>query len=121
MAKPDDENGEPDPEGPADPDTQKEYIEKETPSIEHLAGLSDEELHHMLGHKKVLEEARAGLAEAQKLTGKARDHAEKRIEEMFTPHIYGGEFKYLAEDARRAVKDKSKEAALNDTSPSSVL
>ena len=121
MARPEDEDEEPDPEEPVDPDMNKVYSKQAPPTIEHLSSLSDEELHHLMGHKKVISEARDGISEAMKLTGKAREHAENRVQDMFTPHIYGGEFKYLAQDAKDKVKHESGEDARNDTSPSSVL
>jgi hypothetical protein len=121
MARPDEEEDPPDPEDPADPDVQKEYKAPNTPKLEHLSEMSDEELHKMLGHHKTLEEVRKGVEEAMKLTGAARTHAEDRVKEMFTPHIGGYEFKYLAEDAKRAARKKDGKSALDDDSPASVM
>jgi hypothetical protein len=94
---------------------------EENPSIESIQALSDDEIHTLLGHKKDLENVRKGLTETAKLTGKAREYAEKRIQDWFTPHVYAGDFKYLAEDAVRATAKKTAKDALNDTSPCSVL
>lgn len=93
---------------------------EETPSIESILKLSDAELHDLLGHHKELEDVRKGLSEAAKLTGKAREEAENRIEDMFRPKVYTGELKYLAEDAKRRVKMDAK-MALEDDSPASVV
>ncbi len=94
---------------------------EENPTIANLSQLSDEELRDLLGQNKELEEVKKAITELETLKGEARKFAEDRIEGWFTPHVYPGDFKYLPDDARRAAKDKSKEAALNDTSPASVL
>ena len=94
---------------------------EENPSIETISKLSDDELRDLLGQNKELAEVKKAVAELKTLKGEARKYAENRIEGWFTPKVYPGDFKFLPDDARRAAKDKSKEAALNDTSPSSVL
>jgi hypothetical protein len=94
---------------------------EENPSIATISALSDAELHDLLGHNKELKDVREAIAELQTLKGEARKFAENRIEDMFSPKVYAGSLKYLPDDARRAAKDKSKSAALNDSSPGSVL
>lgn len=123
MAEPQpDEDEEPDPEDPADPDVEKgKAYNQPKHTIESVSAMSDEELHHLMGHKQQMAEARKGLEEASKLTGKARQHAEDRIHEILTPRIYGGEFKYLASDAMDKVKRETGKEALANDSPSSVL
>jgi|SRR5215469_12355358 len=101
---------------------QLEHAE-EKPSIESIAALSDSDLHELLGHNKDLKDVREGIAAAQALTGKAREYAEGRIDDWFRPKVYTGDFKYLAEDAKRRVaqEKKSAKAALDDDSPCSVI
>ena len=90
---------------------------EEDPTIENLAALTDEELGDLLGHPKQLENARDAIEELQKLTGKAREWANERIADMFLPDVSANRLKYLAEDAKLATK----EGALDDSRPSSVL
>lgn len=94
---------------------------EDSPSIDTIAALSDDELLEVMGFKRQIAEARKALAEMQKLTGDARKYAEERIVSMFTPHVYPSEFKYIVEDAQRKAKKQDGKAALCDCSPCSVL
>lgn len=79
-------------------------------SIDGLVALSDEELGKVLGYDKKVEQVRGYLSDMQALTGKAREYAENKIKERFTPNVDNYDFKYIAEDAKRATKS-GKEAA----------
>lgn len=101
-----------------------ETVAETSPSdmtIDKLAAMDDSTLLTALGFTKQLENAREAIAEMQKLSGKAREEAESRIENMFAPHVYPNEFKYIVEDAKRAANRKDGKAALCDCSPCSVL
>lgn len=102
-------------------ETDELEMAEENPSIETISQLSDAEIGDLLGHDKEIEEIREGIKMLDTLKGKAREYAQKRIEDMFSPKIYVGELKYLAEDAKRQARRDSKEAALDDDSPTSVI
>jgi len=93
---------------------------EDNPSVENLAKLSDNELATLFGLTKQLEDIKKAIKEMQTLTGKAREYAEERIENMLTPHIYPGDVKYIVEDAKRSVKKDAKTEMCN-CSPDSVL
>jgi hypothetical protein len=90
---------------------------EENPSIETLANLTDAEIGDLLGHPKAIETFKEACAQLQELKGKAREWADERIADMFQPDVSANRLKYLAEDAKIATK----EGALNDARPSSVL
>lgn len=90
---------------------------EENPSIETLAQLSDAEIGDLLGHPKAIETFKEACGELQALKGKAREWANTRIADMFAPDVSAMRLKFLAEDAVR----ETKEGAMDDTRPSSVL
>jgi len=94
---------------------------EDSPSIETIAALSDDELMELLGMKKQLADVRKAIKELETLTGKAKEYAEERIMDWFTPRVDTYSFKYLAEDAKRAASKKDGKAALDDCSCGSVL
>ena len=69
-------------------------------SIDTLAGMSDEELAHILGFDTQIEKVKADLAAMQKLTGDEREKAEANITKIFTPHICAHDFHYALSDAK---------------------
>lgn len=89
------------------------------PTLKELAAMPDEELMDVLGFKKRFEEAKEQIAEMDKLSGKGREHAETRIQEMLTPNVYHSDFKYILDSAKR--KNKTGADELKDCSPCSCL
>lgn len=89
-------------------------------SVEELLALDDPALMEALGLTRQLESAKENLQKISKLTGKAREFADSRLEELLTPRIGDNNLRYLVEDAERIAKKGGKEA-LNDCSPCSVM
>lgn len=75
--------------------------------IKTLQGKTDDELQTLLGFKSKIECFREDLATADKLSGKARETVERRLEEMFTPRPYVEDLKYTIESAERQAKRKT--------------
>jgi hypothetical protein len=87
--------------------------------IKDLKTKSDAELLELLGYTNKLAEFKTNIAEADKLTGKARELVEQRVQDMMTPNVYPTEIKWAIEDATR--KSKGGKEALADDSPDSVM
>lgn len=92
-----------------------------TNTIEGLMKLSDAELLDLLGYNRKLAQVREDLAEMSKLTGKARELAEEKVERLLTPDISEYQFRYALEDAQREAKPKTAKAAYEADSPASVV
>jgi hypothetical protein len=69
-------------------------------SIDKLAGMSDQELAHILGFDTQIEKVKADLKAMQELTGDEREKAEENITKIFTPHICAHDFHYALSDAK---------------------
>lgn len=90
--------------------------------IEKIMGLSDTELSHLLGHTRKLEQVKEDVHAMHKLTGKARELAEEKLERLLTPEIGEHQFRYALEDAQREAKPhKTGPEAYADASPTSVV
>lgn len=82
--------------------------------LEELLALSDADLSEKLGYDDKLEQFKADLAAAKKLTGKARDRVNQSLNDMFTPRDYA------AQDFHWAVQDAGNKAA-GKTTPQSIV
>jgi hypothetical protein len=90
--------------------------------IKTLRAMDDAQLLDILGLVNTLNDFKEDLEEADKLSGKAREEVQERINNMLSPRIYPGDLGYAIEDAqRRAKKNQSGKDAMADESPSSVI
>ncbi|TXH10397.1 MAG: hypothetical protein E6R03_15485 [Hyphomicrobiaceae bacterium] len=93
---------------------------EKVPDIAGLLAMSDDELLDTFGFRLQIESIKDDLAQMAELKGAAREEAERRIAEMFTPDVSDSQIRWVREDVVRQSK-RSKSAALSDDSPSSVL
>ena len=75
--------------------------------IKSLLALDDAALTAKLGLDTRLASFKEELAEADKMEGKAREHVESRLKEMFSPKVYIDDLKYAVESAERMGKKSS--------------
>jgi hypothetical protein len=87
--------------------------------IKALLKLDDTGLAEILGFNRKVAAFREDLQEADKLTGKAREEVQERVDEMLTPNVYPGDLGYAIERATR--KKQSGKEALADCSCTSVM
>lgn len=80
-------------------------------TIKDFAAAEDAELRGILGLEKSLEDFKEVIAEANKLSGKARTEFENRLQNRFAPSVYPGDFRYMLEDAQRAANPKKNSPA----------
>lgn len=83
------------------------------PSISDLQAMTDEELSEVFGFTEQIRQAKKALGELDDLKGKPRAEAEKRIKNMFTPHVSSHEFDWILEDVKR----KKSSASMDTASP----
>ena len=81
--------------------------------IKQLRAMSDEELLEASGMAQKLQAFKDHLAEADALTGKAREKFIEKLNERLSPRIDGYDLGWMIKDAKREADPKSK-----DTSPS---
>jgi hypothetical protein len=98
------------------PAAEKEMGEMETEAgsgsmIENLAKMTDQQLLEITGWNMKLDAMKADIAEMAKLTGKAREEAEKEVTRMMTPNVDSHSIHWALEDAKRAAKRSGKEEA----------
>lgn len=72
--------------------------------IKQLVGLSDQELMARTGMAKRLAAMKENLAEADTLTGKAREEFIEKLDERLTPRIDGYDLDWMVKDAKRVDK-----------------
>jgi hypothetical protein len=87
--------------------------------IADLKKKTDAELIELFGYDRKLEDFKEALEEGDKLTGKAREKVEDRINEMLTPRVYPEDLKYTVESAKRSAKTGKE--AMNDCCCASVI
>lgn len=92
-----------------------------TNTIEGLMKLSDAQLMDVLGMSRRLAQVREDLTEMSKLTGKARELAEEKVERLLTPDISESSFRWALQDAQNEAKPKTAKAAYESDSPASVV
>lgn len=88
--------------------------------VDKLVGMSDADLQAVLGWDTKMTQIKADIAEMAKLTGKAREEAEKEVTRMLTPSVDAHNIHWALEDAKRAAKKGGKEG-MCDCSPTSVM
>lgn len=89
-------------------------------SIEGLLGMTDAQLMEVLGFNQEIEAIRTDLTAMSKMSGKAREEADRQITDMLSPDISSSRIHWAKEDAQRAGKRSGKDE-LADESPSSVM
>lgn len=83
-----------------------------TDTIKKLRAATDEELTTLFGYDKKIASFKASLAEADQLSGKARDHLNRKLDDRLSPSLYGGDLDWMIKDAKREAapgKDKAAE------------
>lgn len=89
-------------------------------SIEGLLGMSDEQLFEVLGYTQEMKAIRDDLTAMSKMTGKAREEADRQVTDMLSPDVSASRIHWAREDAARAGERTGKEELANEA-PSSVL
>lgn len=80
-----------------------------TDTIKRLKAMTDEELGSVLGFDKKVKAMKASLEEADALSGKAREHMIRKLDDRLAPNLYGGDLDWMIRDAKREAspqKDK---------------
>lgn len=78
--------------------------------IKQMLAMSDQELNSLLGYDKKVEAAKKSLAEADALTGKARENFISKLDDRLSPRIDGYDLNWMIKDAKREADPKKNSA-----------